>query len=162
MSIRLIAPLLAAAALAAACTPVVKYQGYMILDDTPATAKVGEDNMNSVRTKFGSPTQISTFEPNIWYYMAQTTDQFGAYRPRLRGRSIIAITFDKQTQKVASVKTFTAEDGRVIAYSGRETATTGRELSIIEQLLSTLGTSMLPPQDADPGDIPGSARRNTR
>jgi outer membrane protein assembly factor BamE (lipoprotein component of BamABCDE complex) len=163
MFLRARLPILAVAAsaclMASACTPVTKYQGFMVLDEDPTTAKVGEDTMASVRTRFGSPTTISTFEPNIWYYMAQTTDNFGAYRPRLRARSIVAITFDKESQKVANVKTLDANDGRVIAYSGRETPTTGRQLSIWEQLLSTIGTTMLPPQDVDPGDLPGTIDR---
>lgn len=147
----------AATALAAsACTPVTKYQGFMVLDANPSDAKVSEDSMTTVRTRFGSPTAISTFEPNIWYYMAQTTDNFGAYRPRLRARSVVAITFDKETQKVADVKTLDATDGRVISYASRETATTGRQLSFWEQLLSTIGTQMLPPQDVDPGNLPGT------
>lgn len=162
-SSRSITVLFAAAALAAgavACTPVTKYQGYQVLDQAPGDAKVDEDTMITVRTKFGSPTATSTFEP-VWYYMRQTTDNFGAYRPRLRNREIVAISFDKESQKVTAVDTFTAKDGRVIAFNGRETPTTGRELSIWEQLLSTVGTPLLPPQDADPGDIPGSASRRT-
>ena len=155
-------PILTAAVLsvmACGCTPVVKYQGYVALEEQPSTAKVGEDTINSVRSKFGSPTQISTFETNTWYYMTQTTDQFGAYRPRLRGRLVTAIKFDKESQKVAEVKTYTAADGRVIAYNDRETATSGRELGILQQLLGTLGTTMLPQQDADPGDLPGTIGR---
>ena len=156
-SVRLIAAAAAVgAALLSACAPVSRYQGYTVLESSPSSAKVGEDTMATVRTRYGSPTTVSTFEPNIWYYMSQSTDQFGAYRPRLRQRDIVSITFDKADQKVAAVKTYTAEDGRVVAYSARETATSGRELGIIQQLLGTIGAgSVLPRPDDDPGNLGG-------
>jgi outer membrane protein assembly factor BamE (lipoprotein component of BamABCDE complex) len=156
--LRRLAPALCAASLAVlatACTPVTAYQGYQAMDIRPADLKVGEDTKTTVRTKLGSPTSISTFEPNIWFYMAQTTDQFGAYFPRTRERSIVAITFNKTNEKVLSINSYTEKDGRVIAFNDRETPTVGKELSILEQLLSTIGTNLLPrnPED-DPGARP--------
>lgn len=142
------------AALAAACAPVTAFQGYQPVDVRPAEIKAGADSKTTVRTKLGSPTTVSTFEPNIWYYMAQTTDAFGAYTPRTRTREIVAITFDKTTEQVARVDTLTAKDGRVIAFNGRATPTVGRELGIFEQLISNVGTQMLPQQDDDPGRRP--------
>jgi outer membrane protein assembly factor BamE (lipoprotein component of BamABCDE complex) len=150
--------ILCAASLAlatAACTPITALQGYQPIDTKPGDIKVGDDSKQTVRTKLGSPTTVSTFEPNIWYYMNQTTDQFGAYQPRTRVRSIVAISFDKDSEKVTNVKTFTTQDGRVIAFNKRETPTTGEELSILDQLLSTLGTNLLPRQEDDPGQRPG-------
>jgi len=155
-STRLIGAAALAALLLSACAPVARYQGYTVLESNPGSAKVGEDTMTTVRTRYGSPTTVSTFEPNIWYYMSQTTDQIGAYRPRLRAREIVSITFDKTDQKVAAVKKYTAQDGRVIAYSDRETPTSGRELGIIQQMLGTLGAgAILPRQDDDPGNLGG-------
>lgn len=142
---------LGAAALTAACTPISAAQGYQVVDERPADVKVGDDTMATVRIRFGSPTIVSTFEPNIWFYMNQISDQFGFYRPRVRSRDIVAITFDKETEKVAAVNTYTVENGRVIAFNNRETPTRGRELNAIEQIIGTLGNRpMLPPED-DPG-----------
>ena len=56
---------------------------------------------------------------------------------------------------VKSVDTFDMADGRVIAYNGRETPTVGRELSVIEQLLGTVGTPLSQLPDDDPGRRPG-------
>jgi outer membrane protein assembly factor BamE (lipoprotein component of BamABCDE complex) len=150
-------PLLCAASLAvlaAACAPITAFQGYQPVDSRPADIKVTDDSKMTVRTKLGSPTTVSAFEPNIWYYMAQTTDQFGAYTPRTRSREIVAITFDKTSDKVSRVDTITAKDGRVIAFNGRVTPTVGRELGIFEQLISNLGTTLLPQPDDDPGRRP--------
>ena len=155
---RRLKPLLFAAGLAlivTACAPVTALQGYQPIDVKPGDIKVGDDSKMSVRTKLGSPTTISTFEPNIWFYMNQTTDQFGAYTPRTRTRDIVAITFDKTSEKVLAVNDFTTKDGRIIAFNKRETATTGQELSVWQQLISTLGSNLLPRQADDPGRRPG-------
>jgi len=142
------------AALSAACAPVTAFQGYQPVDVRPTEIKAATDSKQTVRTKLGSPTTVSTFDPNIWYYMAQTTDQFGAYTPRTRTREIVVISFDKASERVARVDTITAKEGRIIAFNGRATPTVGRELGIFEQLISNLGTNMLPQQDDDPGRRP--------
>ena len=148
---------LAGAALTGGCTPISYSQGYQVLDERPGEAKVGE-TMAQVRTKYGSPTVISTFEPNIWFYMHQVNDHFGFYRPRTRTREIVAINFDKRTEQVASVNTYTEKDGRVIGISTRETPTRGRELGILEQILGTIGSPQLPPPEDDPGNRGPSPR----
>jgi outer membrane protein assembly factor BamE (lipoprotein component of BamABCDE complex) len=156
---RRMTPILCAAGLAilvSGCTPITAYQGYQPIDVKPADVKVGDDSKQTVRVKLGSPTTVSTFEPNIWYYMNQVTDQFGAYAPRTRTREIVAISFDKDSEKVQAVNTFTTKDGRVIAFNNKETPTIGKELSIFDQLLSNLGANLLPRQDDDPGQRPGS------
>jgi outer membrane protein assembly factor BamE (lipoprotein component of BamABCDE complex) len=150
--------ILCAASLAlvtSACTPVTALQGYQAIDAKPGDVKVGDDSKQTVRAKLGSPTTVSTFEPNIWYYMNQTTDQFGAYAPRTRVRQIVAIAFDKDSEKVTSVRNFDTKDGRIISFNKRETPTMGQQLSVLDQLLSTLGTNLLPRQEDDPGQRPG-------
>jgi outer membrane protein assembly factor BamE (lipoprotein component of BamABCDE complex) len=144
---------MAGAALLSACSPITQVQGYQVIDEQPATAKVGEDTLATVRTRFGTPTVVSTFDPNVWFYINQVNDTFGFYRPHVRNRQIVAISFDKTTQKVAAVNTYTEKDGKVIAYNGRETPTRGRELSVIEQILGTIGTRALPQQEDDPGRV---------
>jgi outer membrane protein assembly factor BamE (lipoprotein component of BamABCDE complex) len=159
MSLRLKIVLAAAigCTLVAGCSPITQVQGYQVIDEQPATAKIGEDTIQTVRTRFGTPTVVSTFEPNVWYYVNQVNDTFGFYRPHVRNRQVVEISFDKATQKVAKVNTYTEKDGHVIAFNGRETPTRGRELSVIEQILGTIGTRAIPQEEDDPG-APGQGR----
>lgn len=155
---RRLTPILCAAGLAvlaAGCVPVTAYQGFQPVDAKPGDIKVGDDSKQSVINKLGSPTSVAAFDPNIWYYANQVTDQYGGYDPRTRSRSIVAIVFDKTSEKVTAVKAFDTKDGRIIAFNKRETPTTGRELNIWEQLLSNLGTNLLPREEDDPGQRPG-------
>ena len=155
MSLRLNLVLAAAigSALVAGCSPITQVQGYQVIDEQPALAKVGEDTVTTVRTKYGTPTVVSTFEPNVWYYVNQVNDTFGFYRPHVRVRQIVEIKFDKGTQKVAAVNNYSEKNGHVIAFNGRETPTRGRELSVIEQILGTIGTRAIPQEEDDPGRV---------
>jgi outer membrane protein assembly factor BamE (lipoprotein component of BamABCDE complex) len=96
---------------------------------------------------------VSTFDPNVWFYVNQVNDTFGFYRPHIRNRMIVAISFDKASQKVSAVNTFSEKDGHVIAYNSRETPTRGKQMSVLEQILGTIGARALPQQEDDPGRV---------
>jgi outer membrane protein assembly factor BamE (lipoprotein component of BamABCDE complex) len=147
---------LSAAALSA-CAPVTRDQGFSVADVNPASAVIGTDTQATVRTKFGSPTSQAVRDNNTWFYLSQTTDRFGAYAAKPRKRDLVEITFDAAPpNRVKAVKTYTLADGKQLEYAKRETPTVGRELSVWEQILSTLGGTLLPPQDSSPGTAPGS------
>jgi len=141
----------------AACAPMSAHQGYMAIEQNPGDVKVGEDTRSTVLAKLGSPTATSTFDKDIWFYITQMSSRTAYYRPHVTSRDVVAIAFNKDTEQVASVNTYTLADGRVISYNGRETPTRGREMSILEQLLGSIGSgAALPPdQNRTPGDHPG-------
>ncbi len=138
-----------------ACAPVTKFQGYTVQEVSPAQAAVGTDNKQTVRTKFGSPTSMGSLDPNTWFYMDQVTDRFGAFAATPRRRDIVQITFDPANDRVVAVKTYNVGDGHKITYSNRETPTVGRKLNIWDQILGTIGQTLLPQSDATPGSAPG-------
>lgn len=156
--------LLACAALAvstlalSACAPSVARQGYLAIEANPATdIKVGEDTQTSVRTKFGSPSQVATFDPGVWYYVTQTTQKM-TYKPAVvTSRTVTVVEFDKDTQAVKTVKTLNLADGREIAINPNKTPTRGRELTAIEQILGNVGRQTITnDEDTNPG---GQRRR---
>lgn len=134
-----------------ACTPISSYSGFQAIDQRPADVKIGEDTKSTVMAELGSPSVTSTFDPDTWYYISQLTDRVAFYKARVSRREVVAIKFDNASEKVAEVNTYKLEDGKVIAFNGRETATRGRELTIIEQLLGNVGSGVLPQTDYDPG-----------
>lgn len=136
---------------ASACTPVNSYQGFQAIDHSPSDVKVGEDTRSTVLARLGTPTAVSTFDKDTWYYISQLTSHTAFYRPRVNRRDVVAIHFRKSDDQVVSVNTFTLKDGRVIAYNGRETPTRGREMTVLEQLLGSISAAgALPQQDVNP------------
>jgi outer membrane protein assembly factor BamE (lipoprotein component of BamABCDE complex) len=144
----------------AACAPTRQVSGYQAIDKLPRDVKVGMDTKSTVLDQLGSPSSQSTFDPNTWYYITQFTDGISYHKPRVTRRVIVAITFDKESEKVTKVENFTLKDGKSLAYNDRETPTRGRELSWVEQLLGNVGRgAMLPQQDQGiPGQRPGGGQ----
>jgi outer membrane protein assembly factor BamE (lipoprotein component of BamABCDE complex) len=140
---------------AAACAPTVAYNGFQAREDKPQDVKVGEDTKSTVLARLGSPSIQAAFDPNIWYYVSQTSVKVGYQNPKLTSRDVVAITFGPD-EKVAAVKHLGLTNGYQIAYAKQETPTRGRELSVLEQLLGNIGRgSMMQPDQADPGRRPG-------
>lgn len=142
------------------CQAITTYSGYQAIEDSPADVKIGADTKSTVRATLGSPSAMSTFDPNVWYYVTQVKERVAFRRPQITSRTIVALTFDRETEVVRAVEQFSLKDGRVIAFNDRETPTRGRELTILEQLLGNVGRGgMLPrPDEGVPGSRPGDRR----
>lgn len=153
---KLVIAALSAAALTAACAPVVGQNGFQAIDARPTDIVAGTDTKQTVLTKLGTPSTTSTFErDSIWYYISQVTEKYTYNRPHVTQRSVTEITFNDAGQ-VSAVNNLGLEDGQVVAMNGRETPTRGRQLTILEQLLGNVGRGQLPRTDED---TPGQQRR---
>lgn len=143
-----------------ACAPITSYSGFQAIDSDPKDVKVGTDTKSTVRAKLGSPSATSTFDPNLWFFVNQVKQRVAFQKPRVAARNVTAITFSKDSELVEAVNTYTLKDGKVIAYNGRETPTRGREITVLEQLLGSVGRGGLLPQDDEgvPGSRPGDRR----
>jgi outer membrane protein assembly factor BamE (lipoprotein component of BamABCDE complex) len=138
------------------CAPLRQTNGYQAIDHKPADMKVGVDTKSTVLDALGSPSAVSTFDPNVWYYISQNSNQIGYHMSHVTKRTVVAITFNKESEMVTAVNDYGLKDGKVIAYNNRETPTRGRELSVVEQLLGNVGRGgLLPQQDPTPGQRPG-------
>jgi outer membrane protein assembly factor BamE (lipoprotein component of BamABCDE complex) len=149
--------LTASAALVGACTPVTSFQGFQAIDAKPQDVQAGVDTRDSVRAKLGTPSVVSTFDPDVWYYISQVTENQSFYRQRLVRRDVVAISFNKGGDTVDKVDDLTLKDGRVIAFDGHTTPTRGRELTVIEQLIGSIGNGQLnnANEEQNPGSRPG-------
>lgn len=149
----------AGAATLVACAPTVGRHGFQLIDAAadPAKVKVGEDTKSTVLARLGSPSTTSAFEPNTWYYVSQTTQQYTYHKAQVDQRTVTMVSFDPQSEKVTGVKTLGLGDGKRVAFNDRETPTRGRELTILEQLLGNVGRGgMLPRNDEE--NLPGGRR----
>lgn len=142
---------------APACAPITSHHGFQAIEANPKDVQAGTDTKSSVRAKLGSPSATSTFDPNTWYYVNSVKARVAFRRPVTTARNVTAILFNKDTEQVEQVNNYTLKDGKVIAFNGRETPTRGRELTVLEQLLGTVGRGGLIPNDSDgaPGTRPG-------
>jgi outer membrane protein assembly factor BamE (lipoprotein component of BamABCDE complex) len=150
----------AALAGVSACAPITTYSGFQAIESDPKDVAIGTDTKSTVRGKLGSPSAQSTFDPNVWFYMNQVKARIAFRKPQVTARNVTAITFNKDSELVESVTNYTLKDGKAIAYNSRETPTRGREMTVLEQLLGTVGRGSMLPQDDEgvPGTRPGDRR----
>lgn len=146
---------LTATAMVTACTPIRQYHGYLPDDAQPTDIEPGADTRSTVLARLGSPSTKSVFDDDTWIYMSSLHSSFAYFKPKIEKRDVIAIRFGED-DVVDEIVEYDAEDGQIIQYASRETATRGRELSLLEQLFGSVGTVRLPNSDDNlPGSIPG-------
>lgn len=138
-----------------ACTPTVQRHGYVPETESPKEIEPFVDTEQTVMQRFGNPSTRGVFEDNVWYYITDVQTQLAYLRSESSARSIVAVHFDADGI-VALVDEYGLENGRVINLVDRKTPTRGRELSVIEQLLGTVGR--LPTEQLDGNqNLPGGA-----
>jgi outer membrane protein assembly factor BamE (lipoprotein component of BamABCDE complex) len=148
-SLRTLAVAVLAGSALSACAPTIGRQGFQVQDVAPRDLKVGVDTKASVMEKLGSPSAVGVFDPNTWYYVSQSTERYTYHQAKVTSRDVTVMAFDKSSDKLVKLDTLGLKDGRQIAYNMRETPTRGRQLTVLEQLLGSVGHNLLPQDTLD-------------
>lgn len=121
----------------AACTPVNATRGNLLEQSDMQEIVAGQDSRDEVIRKVGSPTTISPFNDNVWYYLGQKTKKVGVFDPKVTEEKIVVVTFG-QDGLVDSVKQ--RQEGREdVPIVERKTPTSGNDFTFMQQMLGNLG-----------------------
>lgn len=121
-----------------ACTPMAATRGNMLEEYQLKEILPGIDGKDDVVRKVGSPTTVSTFDENKWYYMGQKTKKKGIMDPKVVAEKIVIITFAPEDGKVLAVTE--QKDGREeIPVVQRTTPVSGNDFTFIQQMLGNVG-----------------------
>ncbi|MDX9689182.1 MAG: outer membrane protein assembly factor BamE [Proteobacteria bacterium] len=137
VALRLFAACLLVAGLGA-CSPTVNNRGQIVDPDHLAQIKTGESTREDVIRELGSPTQISTFDENKWYYFGRTTKQYSFFNPEVVQQKAVVVAFNDMGT-VTELKELDPADAQEISPSDQRTPTYGHETTILEQLVGNLG-----------------------
>jgi len=137
----------------AACAPIRDVRGYIPDEEKVGQVKVGQDTRDSVQEKLGTPSSTAAFGDPTWYYISTEQERYAFFKPDVTKRTILAVQFSDDG-KVADVRNYGIEDGKVISLVDRETPSRGREMSFLQQLFGNMGA--LPP--SAPGANQGPTR----
>ena len=157
---RTLALVLVAAGAVSACAPTIGRQGFQVQDVAPKDLKIGADTKASVLEKLGSPSAMGAFDPNTWYYVSQSTERYTYHKAKVTSRDVTVISFDKDSDKLTKIDTLGLKDGRKLAYNARITPTRGRQLSVLEQLIGSVGHNILPQTDNEGPNGPSGHRQD--
>lgn len=129
---------LMAGLLSAGCAPIQNVRGYVIDDERIARIENGVDDKSSILGMLGSPSNVSTFGTDTWYYISRKTERLAFFEEKVLDQRVVAIQFD-DSGVVAGIARYEAGDARPVAISERVTPTRGKQLSLMQQLFGNLG-----------------------
>jgi outer membrane protein assembly factor BamE (lipoprotein component of BamABCDE complex) len=135
---------------ASGCAPRVHNQGHEVDPERLAQVEPGKTNRDQVLEILGSPSNNSTFGPEIWYYVSQQVHSTLFFRPEVNDRKVVAVEFDAEGV-VTAVNTIGLADGRKVQPVERVTPTSGHEMTVLEQVLGNFGRFSRKPTGPQPG-----------
>ncbi|HLG87862.1 MAG TPA: outer membrane protein assembly factor BamE [Alphaproteobacteria bacterium] len=124
--------------LVAGCTPIVANRGNMLDEERIAQVKPGTSSKNDVFEALGSPSIVSTFDDNTWYYVGQRTEREAFFEPELVAHKVIEIKFD-DTDHVRAIDRIGLDQTAEVTPFPETTPAAGREITFMEQLLGNIG-----------------------
>jgi outer membrane protein assembly factor BamE (lipoprotein component of BamABCDE complex) len=140
----------AALAFAAACQNMEDIRGFAPAPGAVDKLEVGTQSREDVQRLIGSPSAVATFNPNVWYYISEKQEGWGPSRPWITDQNVIQITFS-ESGRVDKIKYYDMKDAKNITMVARITPTSGKELTVLEQILGNVGRFSGPRQQ--PGQV---------
>ncbi|MGI9508283.1 MAG: outer membrane protein assembly factor BamE [Geminicoccaceae bacterium] len=136
------APALAIALLASpvlsGCTPTVETHGYSLDEQQIAKIKPGSMTRQEVLQLLGSPSALSTFDDDAWYYVSQRTEKTSFYQEGVVAQEVVTVLFD-QEGNVQSIDQHGLDQVASIEPVDRVTPTAGSSPSVVKQLIGNIG-----------------------
>ena len=121
-----------------ACEGDQRTRGNLLTEERMAEITAGESLQSDVVAAVGTPSAVSTFEGNTWYYIGERQERRAFLDPNILERNVLVVNFDNEGL-VQSTRLYTVEDGQFIDPVRRTTPTEGRKLTILQQLLGNIG-----------------------
>ena len=120
------------------CSPEIDCRGYETEMRDFKKIIPGTSTKQSVEQDFGSPSTVSTFQPETWYYVSKTTATRAFLKPKIIEQKTYAIVFGA-SDRVTHVLERTGNDMREINPIKRETPTAGHESGLMREVFSNFG-----------------------
>jgi outer membrane protein assembly factor BamE (lipoprotein component of BamABCDE complex) len=120
------------------CTPVYDTHGNLPDPDSVLQIQPGVDDRRQVAELLGSPSSVATFNAKTWYYISKRTKTVSFLDPVVLDQEVLAIKFDN-TGVVSDMRIYGLENARQITPDPNVTPTSGKELTILQQLLGNIG-----------------------
>jgi len=117
-----------------ACGSRIDTRGNLPDPERLAEVVPGEISRDEVFEILGSPTNITTFSDEVWYYISERTETIAFLAPEVVERQVVILRFDK-TGILSAIDTKDAEAGREVQHVERTTPTHGNKLTVLEQIV---------------------------
>ncbi len=120
------------------CVTTEEERGYVTKFADFSKISTGISTKDDVRRIAGSPSSISTFGEERWYYIGMNLEKTAFSTPSIKTQDIYIVAFNK-TGIVRAIGRNSGSNRRDIAISKEQTRTEGNSMGVVEQLLGNLG-----------------------
>jgi outer membrane protein assembly factor BamE (lipoprotein component of BamABCDE complex) len=121
-----------------ACAPKSANRGSIPTEDQITIVIPGVHGREDVRSALGSPSVVSTFDENTWYYIGRRTEQYAFFKRKTVQQQVLIVQFSADG-RVEKISRLNETDGREVDLVARETPSAGRKLGLFEQLFGNIG-----------------------
>lgn len=122
----------------AGCELPLQVHGNLPEDEQISKLEPGKQGRTDVANILGTPSALSTFQDDTWYYIGVKQTQFAFFDPDIKERNVLVLTFDDQ-DKLSGKQLYTQADTRNVDLVDKVTPTEGRSLTLLQQLLGNIG-----------------------
>ncbi len=120
------------------CSGRVNTHGDKVDSDRLTEVVPGQHTRDDVAAILGSPSTISAFDGESWYYISNRTETLAFLAPEVTEQQVIVITFNNEGV-VTEIDTLGLDQRREIDIVDRETPTTGNDISILDEFIGNIG-----------------------
>ncbi len=121
-----------------ACTAKYRSHGYVPPPEDLQNVLVGVDTRATVDDTIGPPSTSGLLGDGNYYYVTSTVRHFGAFRPEVVDRTVLAISFD-EADVVRNIETFGLDEGRPVRLTRRVTDNSVEGNGFLRQALGNIG-----------------------
>lgn len=122
----------------AACSARYQNHGYVPLEEDLSGIVVGVDTRGTVDDVIGAPSASGVLSGGDYYYVRSRIRHYGAFRPEVVERRVVAISFD-ETDVVANIESFDLADGKIVPLTRRVTDSSVVGNGFLRQILGNFG-----------------------
>ena len=132
------------------CESIVDQRGFAATPGSVEKLEVDTQSREDVVRLIGSPSTVATFNPNVWYYIAQKQEYYAFFKPTMLEQNVMQLNFNK-SGRLTAIKKYDLSNSKDIDMVSRITPTAGKEITVLEQIMGNVGRFSGPKQESNPG-----------
>lgn len=122
----------------AGCQATYQNHGYVPPEEDLMQLAPGVDTRATVDDLIGAPSASGMLSEGDYYYVRSRVKQYGAFRPEVIERQVLAISFDSQGV-VSNIERFDLRDGNIVPLTRRVTDSSVQGKGFLRQMLGNIG-----------------------
>ena len=119
---------------ASSCSPRARTSGNLPDPKKVLELKTGDISREEVIEFLGSPSSVSSFGDEVWFYISEQTETMGWFKPKIKNRLVLALHFSKDGT-LSKIKRSGLNESKTITHIDRKTPTHGAKMTVLEQLV---------------------------